>query len=125
MRAHLRFSAGLAALGLAVSANAWAQAQARAPAQSCAASTPPSACGRPAAARARPAVTERVEHIHLEDSGSRVDEVRIGGQTRSITVQPKANVPAYDVRPAGATYLARPESGPGSAGQRTWRVFSF
>ena len=37
-----------------------------------------------------PRVEQRTERIHLEDQGSTVDELRIGGQTRSITVQPVA-----------------------------------
>ena len=70
--------------------------------------------------------TQRVEHIRVEDAGSRVDEVRAGGETRSITVQPKANVPAYDVRPADASRpLASPDAAPGSPGPRTWKVLSF
>ncbi|MCE1249163.1 MAG: hypothetical protein LWW82_00340, partial [Comamonadaceae bacterium] len=32
---------------------------------------------------------QRAERIEVEDAGSRVDELRIGGQTQSITVQPK------------------------------------
>jgi hypothetical protein len=64
---------------------------------------------------------QRVERIRIEDSGNRVDELRVGGQTQSITVQPKASVPAYDVRPAGAPRPALP----GHAGQRTWKVFNF
>src|SRR5690606_735158 len=32
---------------------------------------------------------QRVERIRIEDEGSRVDELRVGGQTRSITVTPK------------------------------------
>jgi hypothetical protein len=64
---------------------------------------------------------QRVERIRVEDSGNRVDELRIGGETQSITVQPKTSVPAYDVRPAGAT----PPALPSNAGQRTWKVFRF
>jgi len=42
---------------------------------------------------------QRVERIVLEDAGSRVDELRVGGQTQSITVQPKTGtpMPAYEV----------------------------
>ena len=48
----------------------------------------------------RAAQNQKIEHIRIEDSGARVDEVRYGGQTQSITVQPKANVPAYEVLPS-------------------------
>ena len=43
---------------------------------------------------------QRVQRIVVEDGGSRVDELRIGGQTQSITVQPKTGpaLPAYEVR---------------------------
>ena len=42
----------------------------------------------------------RVERIVVEDAGSRVDELRVGGQTQHITVQPKTGtpLPAYEVR---------------------------
>lgn len=68
--------------------------------------------------------TQRVEHIHVEDAGSRVDEVRAGGETKSIKVQPKASMPAYDVLPADAsgTGAASRETGPGAAGRRVWKV---
>lgn len=43
---------------------------------------------------------QRIEHIVVEDAGSRVQELRVGGQTQSITVQPKTGtpLPAYEVR---------------------------
>ena len=43
---------------------------------------------------------QRVQRIVVEDAGSRVDELRVGGQTQSITVQPKTGtpMPPYEVR---------------------------
>ncbi|MGB3072187.1 MAG: hypothetical protein WBC18_26830 [Ottowia sp.] len=68
---------------------------------------------------------QRIERIRVEDAGSRVDELRSGGETKSITVQPKASVPAYEVRPADNSRINSGESGPGSAGQRVWKVLNF
>jgi len=75
-----------------------------------------------------PRQNQKVEHIHLEDSGSVIDEVRYGGQTQSITVQPKANVPEYEIQP---TDLARSRPADhrgglsGAQGQRVWNLFRF
>ncbi len=67
--------------------------------------------------------TQRVEHIEHEDSGSRIEEVRAGGQTQRIRVQPKASVPAYEVQPPDTSgRTATGESGPGSAGRRVWKI---
>jgi hypothetical protein len=112
MRAFLRLSFWLAALGMA--ASVWAQPAAPAPARD--------AGGEPGRAN------QRIEHIRVEDGGSRVDELRVGGQTRSITVQPKTGGPAYDVQPAGAAggpLAGRAGGSPGAAGQRTWKVLRF
>jgi hypothetical protein len=71
---------------------------------------------------------QRIERIHVEDNGVAIDEVRYGGQTQSITVQPKANVPEYEIQP---TDLARSRpadnrDGMGSAtGKRVWNFFHF
>lgn len=101
-----RVRAPLLGAALLLSAACWAQADAPA---------------APTAREAAPADrhSQRVEHIQLEDAGSRVDEVRSGGETRRITVQPKAEVPPYEVQPAGA--LNR-EAGPGAAGRRVWKI---
>ncbi|MBY4596968.1 hypothetical protein [Ottowia caeni] len=69
--------------------------------------------------------TQRVEHIRVEDAGSRVDEVRSGGETKSITVQPKAGVPSYEVQPADSTGAGSPDASPGAAGKRVWKVLNF
>ena len=66
----------------------------------------------------------RIEHITVEDAGSRVDELREGGETKRITVQPKANVPEYDVRPPDNGAGSRTEAS-GSTGPRTWKLFRF
>ena len=68
---------------------------------------------------------QRIERIEVEDAGSRIDELREGGQTKSITVQPKTAVPSYDVQPAGASPLPDPAAGIGSAGPRPWKVLKF
>jgi starvation-inducible outer membrane lipoprotein len=74
-----------------------------------------------------PRKNQKVEHIHLEDSGSVIDEVRYGGQTQSITVQPKANVPEYEIQPTDLAH-SRPtyrDGGSSPHGQRVWNLFHF
>ena len=71
---------------------------------------------------------QRVERIHLEDDGTIIDEVRYGGQTQSITVQPKAAVPEYEIQPTdlGRSRPADKRDGMSSAtGQRVWNVLKF
>ncbi|MDD2880430.1 MAG: hypothetical protein PHQ58_08320 [Rhodoferax sp.] len=80
---------------------AWSQTPAPAPATT-AASVPKSA---------RAGVEPRVEHIQVEDSAARIDELRVGGETQAITVQPKSGMPAYQVAP--------------KTGERTWKVLGF
>ena len=59
----------------------------------------------------------RVQHLRVEDGGSRIDEVRVGGQTRSITVQPKVTqMPSYEVRPARQGQ---------QQGERVWKIGNF
>ena len=78
----------------------------------------PTADGRP---------QQRTERLRHEDSGSRIDELRVGGTTRSIAVQPKDSaLPAYDVQPQGEHALKSPRSGSdGTAGHRVWNVMKF
>jgi hypothetical protein len=64
------------------------------------------------AAAAAPGVIEkRTERIHVEDAGSKIDELRIGGETKTIDVKPKSSMPAYQVAPA--------------TGERTWKILGF
>ncbi len=78
----------------------------------------------PASSRPEPTI----QRIRVEDAGSRVDEVRVGGETQSITVQPKLNVPAYEVLPTDGTGgggNGPSQSGAGAAGKRVWNVLKF
>ena len=72
-------------LGSLASAAALAQAPAQLPA--------------PDAAPAKKIPDQTIERIRHEDAGSRIDELRVGGETKSITVQPKGDAPPYQVAP--------------------------
>lgn len=52
-----------------------------------------------------------IERIQVESRDVRIDEVRFGGETRSISVAPKGGWPSYDVQP--------------NTGERTWKVLGF
>ena len=69
---------------------------------------------------------QRIEHIRVEDEGSRIDELRVGGQTQSITVQPKVgNLPEYEVQPSDGV-RNRPRNGAETdTGSRVWNLKKF
>ena len=74
-----------------------------------------------------PRQNQKIEHIRTEDKGNRIEEVRVGGQTQSVTVQPKNGAPAYELQP---TDQARSRAGQGRDGfaerkQRVWNVLGF
>lgn len=105
---------GMAGLLLAISAPAHAQTPAQAPA---AASAVSASQVDPAASRPRGRPDQAIERIRNEDAGARIDELRVGGETQSITVQPKNDMPAYEIKPADAR-------GTGM-GQRVWNFLKF
>jgi hypothetical protein len=120
----------LSLLALA-SAPAFAQTAAPAPApQAAPAQAAVAADGQAGATGTEPGrLNQRVERIRIEDGGSRVDEVRVGGQTQSITVQPKAGstMPEYEVQPSDGA-RAQPGGRNGSetiTGPRVWNVMKF
>jgi hypothetical protein len=101
-----------------LTAQSWAQAQTPAPAK-----TKPAAATAsnypetvvPPAGRPDP----KIENISHEDKGSRIDELRVGGVTKSITVQPKGgSMPPYDLSPENSRQG-------GSTGKRGWTVLGF
>ena len=81
----------------------------------------------PSAQEGRDRAQQRVERIHIEDGGSRVDELRIGGQTRNITVQPKVgDMPAYEVQSNDGARASRSRGdGDGTNGTRVWNLTQF
>jgi hypothetical protein len=74
-----------------------------------------------------PRKNQKIERIRHEDAANRIDELRVGGETQSVTVQPKGAMPAYELPP---TDLARSRPADGregfaGRGQRVWNVFGF
>jgi hypothetical protein len=91
---------------------------AQAPAQAAAAASAPAAAASAAPHGAAPRRTV------IEDRGVRIEETRVGGQARSITVQskiPGARPYEIIVGPAGRDI----NKDHGSAGQSTWSIFDF
>lgn len=69
---------------------------------------------------------QRVERIRVEDAANRVDELRVGGETQTVVVQPRGGLPAWELQPAD---LARSRPGDrrdGAAGpRRVWNLLAF
>lgn len=69
---------------------------------------------------------QRTERIHLEDSGNRVEELRVGGQTKTITVQPKGgDLPAYEVQPSDGVRNRSRNGAETTTGSRVWNLVKF
>ena len=49
--------------------------------------------------------------IEGEEGGGGVGGLRVGGETKTITVQPKGGMPGYDVQPV--------------TGARSWKILGF
>jgi len=82
----------------------------------------------PLPAEAGPTVPgQRVERITHEDKLTRIDELRVGGETQRIDVQPKNGAPAYEIAPLRSTDSAGQGAGgrTGNSGKSSWRLFNF
>ena len=76
-------------------------------------------------APAKAAVEPRIERIRVEDNSVRIDEVRVGGQTQAITVQPK-NMPSYELGTHSSNRNpATDSSDSGQTSSRGWKVLGF
>jgi hypothetical protein len=85
---------------------------------------PPAAQPRDGAPPPNGAPEQKIERIRHQDAGSRIDELRVGGESRQITVQPKGEAPAYEVAPESnnrnPAATDRERSGKGG-----WNLFKF
>lgn len=93
------------------------------------AQTPPPATPPESVAPERSFGERRIERIHHEDKATSIEELRVGGETQTITVTPKGGMPAYEVRPqASSQGVARTDRGAGSSGTggtRVWKILDF
>ncbi len=65
-----------------------------------------------------------VRRTVVEDDAVRIEELKVRGETRSVTVTPKARGFApYEIQPGGQG--RDPSQHRDGAGQRVWRLFSF
>jgi hypothetical protein len=88
-------------------------------------------CGA-ALAQAAPAPADaaepRVQHIVVEDEGSRIEELRVRGAPQRITVHPKVGTTkGYEILVGdGSRDLGEGvNTSRGAAGKRVWNVLSF
>lgn len=65
--------------------------------------------------------------IYQEDAGSRVEELRVRGQTQTITVTPAGTMPSYEVRPGGSQNYQHQgnRAADGTNGPRRWKIGEF
>jgi hypothetical protein len=97
------------------------------------AQTPPASAPAPADTaqsqeRSSPRQNQKIENIHVEDSGATVDEVRYGGRTQRINDNPKSNMPGYEVLPpssGGVGPNSNDSSNSNGNGPRVWNVLKF
>ena len=66
---------------------------------------------------------QRIERIRHSDAGNTIDEVREGGETKSITVKPSNSMPSYGITPDQRNSVPGNPGNPG--GQRVWKIFKF
>ena len=105
------------ACGLALGLPVAAVAQTAAPA-----ATPAISAPEPATAG-----SQKIERIRIEDKNTRIDELRVGGETQQITVQPKGgSLPAYEVKPSSSAKGNPPPASSGDTnGSRVWNFLKF
>ena len=75
----------------------------------------------PPASHNEPAVQRTV----IEDMDNRVEELRVRGEVRRITVTPKNGGKPYEIIPANGGRDLGSGASKGAAGQRVWNVLDF
>lgn len=86
----------------------------------------PPANQSPAADPAAGKTEQKIENIRHEDAGSRIDELRVGGETKKVTVKPKGDMPAYELGDqTGNSNPAASDSDHGKGGSPGWKILGF
>lgn len=64
---------------------------------------------------------------YQQDGGSRIEELRVRGQTREITVTPSGTMPSYEVVPGNSQTnpISSGRSQEGTNGPRRWKIGEF
>ncbi len=127
MNIQLRWLRVLGGLCLTLGLQAHVCAEVAAPAKAASAAT--AATARPEAAESgkadpgEPSVRETV----IEDDGARIDELKVRGQSKRITVTPKRGGKPYEIiTDKGAhDHTEGPNGFNGAVGKRVWPVLSF
>jgi len=78
------------------------------------------------AGQPRDPVEPNVRHIVIEGENTRVEELRVRGQTQSVVVRNKS-APSYEIVIGDKSRDLSSDGGAqkGAAGQRVWRVLTF
>lgn len=90
--------------------------------------TMPESQGQPSQAGQAGQTGARTVRSVQRDAGSTIEELRVGGQTQQISVQPAGSSPSYEVRPANNNTLRQTENrraGDGTNGARVWNIKQF
>jgi hypothetical protein len=68
----------------------------------------------------------RVQYTVIEDDATRIEELKVRGQTQRMTVTPKG-LKSYEILPAdqGRDMSDSAGSQRGAAGKRVWRIITF
>ena len=68
----------------------------------------------------------KVQYTVIEDDATRIEELKVRGQTQRITVQPKG-MKGYEIIPADQGRDMSDSAGTqrGAAGKRVWRIITF
>jgi hypothetical protein len=68
----------------------------------------------------------KVQYTVIEDDATRIEELKVRGQTQRMTVKPKG-LKSYEILPAdqGRDMSDSAGSQRGAAGKRVWRIITF
>jgi hypothetical protein len=70
----------------------------------------------------------KVERTVIEDDSNKIEELKVRGETKKVTVQPKnSKAPAYEIQvnDAGRESAGGSDRKPNGGGQRVWRILNF